>query len=92
MAPRDDGPDREAAVERLAGMLHAMIKRADKQNLQLAPFIGIGCPGLIREDGSIDKGGQNLPGDWGTQKLQSASAAARGDPNDRWARNGGIDA
>jgi predicted NBD/HSP70 family sugar kinase len=60
----DDGPDREAAVERLAGMLHAMIKRADKQNLQLAPFIGIGCPGLIREDGSIDKGGQNLPGDW----------------------------
>ena len=60
----DDGPDREAAVERLAGMLRAMIKRADEQELQLAPFIGIGCPGLIREDGSIDKGGQNLPGDW----------------------------
>ncbi len=60
----DDQPDREAAVERMAGMLHAMIKRADKQGLLLAPFIGIGCPGLIRGDGSIEKGGQNLPGDW----------------------------
>jgi predicted NBD/HSP70 family sugar kinase len=60
----DDKPDREAAVERLACMLRAMIKRADKERLQLAPFIGIGCPGLIRRDGSIEKGGQNLPGDW----------------------------
>ncbi len=60
----DDGPDREGAVERLAEMLRSMIKRAGKQGLQLAPFIGVGCPGLIREDGSIEKGGQNLPGDW----------------------------
>jgi predicted NBD/HSP70 family sugar kinase len=41
-----------------------MIKRANKGKLQLAPFIGIGCPGRIREDGSIEKGSQNLPGDW----------------------------
>ena len=60
----DDEPDRQGAVERLADMLRAMIKRADKQGLRLAPFIGVGCPGLIREDGSIEKGGQNLPGDW----------------------------
>jgi predicted NBD/HSP70 family sugar kinase len=60
----DDDPDRESAVERLAEMLRFQIKLADKQGLQLAPFIGIGCPGLIREDGSIEKGGQNLPGDW----------------------------
>ncbi len=60
----DDKPDREAAVERLADMLRAMIKRAGKQSLRLAPFIGVGCPGLIREDGSIEKGGHNLPGDW----------------------------
>lgn len=60
----DDKPDREAAVERLVGMLQGLIKRADKQGLKPAPFIGIGCPGLIREDGSIKKGGQNLPGDW----------------------------
>ena len=60
----DDKPDRQEAVARMATMLQAMIKRADKQRLRLAPFIGIGCPGLIRDDGSIEKGGQNLPGDW----------------------------
>ena len=45
-------------------MLQSQIKRASKRGLRLAPFIGIGCPGLIREDGSIEKGGHNLPGDW----------------------------
>lgn len=60
----DDQPDREAAVNRLVSMLRAMIEQAEKRNLRLAPFIGIGCPGLIREDGSIEKGGQNLPGNW----------------------------
>jgi len=60
----DDTPDRAGAVGRMAGMLQSAIKRADKQGLHLAPFIGVGCPGLIREDGSISKGGQNLPGDW----------------------------
>lgn len=60
----DDEPDREAAVGRLVKMLKAMAKRADRDGLQLAPFIGIGCPGVIREDGSIERGAQNLPGDW----------------------------
>lgn len=45
-------------------MLQTCIKRATKRGLRLAPFIGIGCPGMIREHGSIEKGGQNLPGDW----------------------------
>ncbi len=60
----DDKPDREEAVARLVGMLQGLIKLGVKQGLQPVPFIGIGCPGLIREDGSIRKGGQNLPGDW----------------------------
>ncbi len=60
----DDQPSREAAVARLTDMLRAAIKRAGQQKLRLAPFIGVGCPGLIREDGSIEKGGQNLPGNW----------------------------
>ena len=60
----DDKPTRDAAVARLVDMLQASIKRASKRRLRLAPFIGIGCPGLIREDGSIEKGGHNLPGDW----------------------------
>jgi len=60
----DDDPNREDAVERLVDMLKSLIKGAAKDGLQLAPFIGIGCPGVIEPDGSIDRGGQNLPGNW----------------------------
>lgn len=59
----DDEPDREEAVERLAKMLSELVERAEDK-LDLAPFIGIGCPGIIDEDGSITRGGQNLPGNW----------------------------
>ena len=61
---RDDAPKREDAVEQLIGFLLDLVKRADKDGLTLAPFIGIGCPGVIRADGSIERGGQNLPGNW----------------------------
>src|SRR5215213_4224473 len=61
---RDDKPTREEAVERLSNMLRELIRRAGKERLRLAPYIGIGCPGLIRDDGSIERGGQNLPDDW----------------------------
>ncbi|MDP9064530.1 MAG: ROK family protein [Pseudomonadota bacterium] len=60
----DDRPDREDAVARLILMLETLIKRAAKDKLRLAPFVGIGCPGLITAAGTIEKGGQNLPGDW----------------------------
>ncbi len=60
----DDKPTREQAVERIAAMLVKLIERAAKEKLKLAPFVGIGCPGLIDEKGTILKGGQNLPGNW----------------------------
>jgi predicted NBD/HSP70 family sugar kinase len=60
----EDQPEREDAVERLIEMLKGLIKRAEKDNANLAPFIGIGCPGVILADGSIERGAQNLPGDW----------------------------
>lgn len=60
----EEQPEREDAVARLVDMLKGLIKRADKDGANLAPFIGIGCPGVIRDDGSIERGGQNLPGDW----------------------------
>lgn len=60
----EDQPEREDAVQRLIDMLVGLIKRAEKDEANLAPFIGIGCPGVIRADGSIERGGQNLPGDW----------------------------
>jgi hypothetical protein len=60
---------REEAVERLVGMLEKLITRADKEGIALAPFIGIGCPGRIEEDGSIDRGAQNLPGNWASSRF-----------------------
>jgi hypothetical protein len=57
-------PRRKDAVERLVDMLEDIIRRAKKEELALAPFIGIGCPGIISADGSVERGAQNLPGNW----------------------------
>jgi hypothetical protein len=65
----DDEPTREGAVKRLVKMLKDLITAAEKENLKLAPFIGISCPGVINKDGSIEKGAQNLPGNWESSKF-----------------------
>jgi predicted NBD/HSP70 family sugar kinase len=56
-------------VKRLVKMLKGLIAAADTEGLKLAPFIGIACPGVINEDGSIAKGAQNLPGNWESSKF-----------------------
>jgi hypothetical protein len=58
----DEKLTRDEAVEGLVRMLKRLMNRAKRTNLKLAPFIGIGCPGKIEPDGSIETGGQNLPG------------------------------
>jgi predicted NBD/HSP70 family sugar kinase len=65
----DDEPTREGSVKRLTKMLKGLITEADAEGLKLAPFIGIACPGVINEDGSIEKGAQNLPGNWESSKF-----------------------
>jgi hypothetical protein len=60
----EDDVKREYAVNHLGSMIKGLIGAASKRRLTLAPFIGIGCPGVIEEDGSIDRGAQNLPGNW----------------------------
>jgi predicted NBD/HSP70 family sugar kinase len=65
----DDEPTREGAVKRLVKMLKGLIEEAEAEGLKLAPFIGIACPGVINEDGSIAKGAQNLPGNWESSKF-----------------------
>lgn len=64
-----DEPSREAAVKRLVKMLEGLIEDAAAEGFKLAPFIGIACPGVINEDGSIEKGAQNLPGNWESSKF-----------------------
>jgi predicted NBD/HSP70 family sugar kinase len=65
----EDKPKREDAVARLVEMLEGLIKGAAKDGHELAPFIGMGCPGVIRPDGTIERGAQNLPGDWETKSF-----------------------
>ena len=60
---------REDAVAKIAAMLKALIGKAEKDGIKLAPFVGIGCPGIINKDGSIDRGAQNLPGNWESSKF-----------------------
>ncbi len=60
---------RERVVKELTRMLEGLITRAGKEGLRLAPFIGIGCPGIIEPDGTIDRGAQNLPGNWQSSRF-----------------------
>jgi predicted NBD/HSP70 family sugar kinase len=60
---------REKAIEKLTKMLQGLINRAAKEGLRLAPFIGIGCPGIIEPDGTIERGAQNLPGNWESSRF-----------------------
>ncbi len=73
----DEDPKRDAAVERLNDMLKELASRAKKENFELAPVIGIGCPGIIREDGSIETGAQNLPGNWESSRFNLAQCVRR---------------
>jgi predicted NBD/HSP70 family sugar kinase len=76
----DDEPTREAAVKRLVKMLKDLISAADAEGLKLAPFIGVACPGVINEDGSIEKGAQNLPGNWESSKFNLPASLIEGIP------------
>ena len=69
----DEKTKRDEAVDRLIDMLEDLIKAVlEKAKLSLAPVVGIGCPGLIREDGSIETGAQNLPGNWESSRFNLA--------------------
>lgn len=61
---RDDKPTREHAIDRLGDMLQGLVAKAEKDGVRLAPFVGVGCPGVIDSDGTIERGAQNLPGRW----------------------------
>jgi len=73
----DEGPNRSVMVEHIADMLMDMVRYSERKKIRLAPFVGIGCPGLIRPDGSIARGAQNLPGDWESQAFHLPTAVWR---------------
>jgi hypothetical protein len=76
----DDEPSREEAVKRLVKLLKDLIAKADKEGFKLAAFIGVACPGVIKSDGSIEKGAQNLPGNWESSKFNLPASLVEGIP------------
>jgi predicted NBD/HSP70 family sugar kinase len=66
---REDEPKREDLIESVGKMLRKLVDKAERKNLRLAPFLGVGCPGAIEPDGSISAGAQNLPGNWESSKF-----------------------
>lgn len=76
----DDEPSREAAVKRLVKMLQGLVEDAEAEGFKLAPFIGIACPGVINADGSIEKGAQNLPGNWESSKFNLPASLVQAIP------------
>jgi ROK family len=72
----DDKPTRDQAVDRLAEMLKELAEFAGTEKLKLAPFVGIACPGLIDNHGTILRGGQNLPGNWEGEGFNLPAAIA----------------
>jgi hypothetical protein len=76
----DDKPKRDEAISEMVGMLEKLIAAAGKEGLKLAPFIGIGCPGMIEPDGSIDRGAQNLPGNWESSRFNLPSSLVEAIP------------
>ena len=70
----DDDVKRDDAIDRLGDMLSDLIAKAKKSKVGLAPVIGIGCPGIIEEDGSIKRGAQNLPGNWESSRFNLAKS------------------
>jgi len=60
---------RDEAAERIARMLRDLLEWAEKKNYKVVPVIGIGCPGHIQTDGAIERGAQNLPGNWESSRF-----------------------
>lgn len=60
---------RDDAAGRIVSMLSDLIGWSEKKGLNLVPVIGVGCPGRIDADGAIERGAQNLPGNWESSRF-----------------------
>jgi hypothetical protein len=65
----DQDVSRDGLVKKLINMLKELIEAAEAGSIKLAPFVGVACPGVINEDGTIEKGAQNLPGNWESSRF-----------------------
>jgi hypothetical protein len=77
---RDMKPTREQATKKLIGMLRQLERWARRHKIALVPMIGVACPGLIEENGTIKRGGQNLPGNWESRRFNLPAVIRAGMP------------
>jgi hypothetical protein len=61
---QEKATSREGLISQLVKLLKELSHDAKKDGVALAPVVGVGCPGVVCGDGSIERGAQNLPGDW----------------------------
>jgi hypothetical protein len=61
--------DEDGSTATLGGMINELIAYGKKKDLHIAPYIGVGCPGTILENGNLEGGVLNLPGDWGDKSF-----------------------
>ena len=76
----DQDVSRDGLVKRLLNMLEKLIDEAESSSIKLAPFVGVACPGVINEDGTIEKGAQNLPGNWESSRFNLPQAIVESIP------------
>jgi hypothetical protein len=76
----DQDVSRDALVKRLLNILKELIEEAEASSIKLAPFVGVACPGVIHEDGTIEKGAQNLPGNWESSRFNLPQAIVESIP------------
>ncbi|HJT99118.1 MAG TPA: ROK family protein [Rhodanobacteraceae bacterium] len=74
----EDDASRTALVDEIVAMLGRLAKLARKERRRLAPLLGIGCPGLVAFDGHIERGAQNLPGEWHRRRFHLPSIVRDG--------------
>jgi len=76
----EEKASRETMVGEMAGLLEKLIAFAEKKKRHLAPFVGIGCPGLVKPNGTIARGAQNLRGQWESEKFSLPERIAKAIP------------
>jgi predicted NBD/HSP70 family sugar kinase len=77
---RDEEVTRDQAMAKLVRMLRALLRWSSKHRIELAPMVGVACPGLIDDDGAITRGGQNLPGNWESNRFNVPALIRAGLP------------
>lgn len=75
-AEDEDATRRIHVIDGIAEMLEKLAEHASREGIRLAPFIGVACPGVVNEDGTIAAGTQNLPGDWESPSFHLPKALA----------------